>query len=123
MMGRRFLGAFLVGLALLTQALVPVAASRMVTHAVDPFDHLPICSTDVGTATDPSNSGPSLPHHDHCQLCQIVMGGWLPPDGRAFTAATLSAEPEFIRWRAPGVQHVVFGADQHRPPRGPPLFS
>jgi Protein of unknown function (DUF2946) len=122
-MGRRSLGAILFGLVMLAQSLAPVAASRMYAQGSDPFGNIPICSTDADSSTDHSAPGNIPSHHDHCPLCQIALGGWLPLDTRTVSTTAFYAETRLVPWLITGDRHIVFGVDQHRPPRGPPSLT
>ncbi|HEY8008574.1 MAG TPA: DUF2946 family protein [Methylocella sp.] len=119
-MGRRGLGGILVGLALLAQLLVPVAAARIYAQATDPFGHILICAPDAVPGADNSAPDNQSPHHNHCPLCQIAVAGSLLLGARSVGIPASYSDASPILWTTPADGPPIFGMDRRKPPRGPP---
>lgn len=119
-MGRRILGGILGGLALLTQLLLPAAASRNYAQTADPSGHILLCAPGAGTNADHGAPGGLPSHHEHCPLCQIAVAASPLLDGRSVSVAAPYTEARPIFWALVSSNWDLSGFDRHRPPRGPP---
>jgi hypothetical protein len=113
----------LFGLALLIQIWAPVGASAMHGQGAAHFGHGVLCSLGEVRSAETSVPGHVPSPHDHCQLCQIVCGVSALFEVRPACIVRPYAETRRFFWTLAPSRAILFGGDQHRPPRGPPALT
>src|SRR5882724_3373380 len=124
---RRRLEVFIpiVLLSILVQLIAPIAAFRMVAHAVsDPLYMASICSG-VTSSQDASQTAPAKPAHSAncCGFCGIGHGGAVAVDPPPLVFVTLHRQYQLVSWLEAANPMPAVRVGSNAQARAPPTIS
>ena len=112
-------------LSIMVQLLAPIAAFRVVAHAVsDPLYMATICSG-MGSSQDDSQTNSVKPQHgaNCCGFCGVSHGGAVAVDPPALIFVVLQRQHQLVTWLQAADPLPPARAGWHAQARAPPSFS